>query len=500
MVLGLFGGRTPDHPLATERSAQQALAELPKTNPEKALEDVHDWIVSVAATEELKPERRAEIYLLLDETAVPFHRKLTRDYVADANLPRSQEARLRRVVSEFWKELAGAYIACVEQCAADSSLAGRLKARWPLLCVRALRALAGQLKWHYMRNEPEGADLWQAVGKVCRFAEEKKVFAEMIPFLPGGQQTSSAERELMKLLMLAGSSPDSLSPHSLELADWIVAHVSGGFVFSATHQPQVTYNYIALGSGTPPQRLIQMPPASPDLRFFAPGNASGELDKIIRIVETGAPPSGLNLGGAYETTTVLDVCLRLKSAWASPPPVRKHERYPVSHNLNVATGFATVLARLQGEEAAAGTEKWVTENISAGGVGAVVSNVQGDGPQVGKLLALSVAGGSGNYSVGVIRRWNRRPRMQSGVSIRTFAKAAFPVRFGGITPQDAILLADDRNLGEEVLVCLCAGGYDRRVPPVFDFDGQKILLTPVGIVESGDDYEIARYKVMRSSD
>ena len=197
---------------------------------------------------------------------------------------------------------------------------------------------------------------------------------------------------------------------------------------------------------------------------------------------------------------MLEGCLRLTSAWASPPPVRKHARDPVSHNLNVATGFATVLARLQGEEAAAGAENWVTENISAGGVGAVASNVQGDGPQVGKLLALSVAGGSGNYSVGVIRRWNRRPRMQSGVSIRTFAKAAFAVRFGGIAPQDAILLADDRSLGEEVLVCLCAGGYDRRIPPVFDFDGQKILLTPVGIVESGDDYEIARYKVMRSSD
>jgi hypothetical protein len=28
-----------------ECSAQQALAELPKTNPAKALEDVHDWIV-----------------------------------------------------------------------------------------------------------------------------------------------------------------------------------------------------------------------------------------------------------------------------------------------------------------------------------------------------------------------------------------------------------------------------------------------------------------------
>ena len=94
MALGLFGGRKPDHPLADDKSAKEALAALPKNEPEKALQEIHDWIVSVAAVEDFKPERRAEIYLLLDETALPFHRKLTRDYVATPNITKTQEARL----------------------------------------------------------------------------------------------------------------------------------------------------------------------------------------------------------------------------------------------------------------------------------------------------------------------------------------------------------------------------------------------------------------------
>ena len=66
----------------------------------------------------------------------------------------------------------------------------------------------------------------------------------------------AAERvhqEFVKLLMFAASSPDSLSPRNIELADWIVAHMGALFVFSAAHQPQLTYNFVDLGSGLPPK-------------------------------------------------------------------------------------------------------------------------------------------------------------------------------------------------------------------------------------------------------
>jgi len=499
MAFKLFGGRGANHPLATERGASEALAALPKGNAEKSLEELHDWIVSVGATEELKPERRAEIVLLLDEAALPFHRKLARDYVSDSTLTKDRETHLWRALSAFWKDLAAAYLSCIDQCAADAAVAGRLKARLPLICMRAIRAFACQIKWQCMHYEPEEAETWKAIGKVYRYAEEKQIHGEMIQFYPNSLQTSSTEREFVKLLMFAASSPDSLSPRNIELAEWIVAHMSASFVFSAAHQPQLTYNYVDLNSGSPPKRLMQTLPPSPDLRFFAAGPASGELDNVIRVLESGAPPYSLNLGGTYEPAKVLSACLRLKACWSAPPPVRKSDRYQVGHSLSVITGFANILSQLQGRKPATGTEIWLTENISAGGVAAGVSNVQGDALRVGMLVALTVAGGSGAYSVGVIRRWNRRPKLQSGVAIRTFAKAAFPVTFGGIASQDAILLSDDRNLGEEVLICLQVGGFDKRVPPILNFEGGKFLLVPLALVESDEDFEIARYRVMRST-
>lgn len=499
MALSWLGGRKSDHPLADEKSAKEALAALPRNEPEKALEELRDWIIPVGAAEDFKPERRAELFLMLDETALPFHRKLARDYVSNPNQPWTQEARIWRAVSGYWKDLAAAYAALLNQCASDAGMAGRLKSQLPLLCTRAVRAFAGQLKWQYMHYEPEEAEAWKALGGICKLAEQKKIHGENVRLYSNVPQTSSAEREFVKLLMLSASSPDCLTPVGIELSEWIIAHLGAGFVFGPAHQPQTTYTFVDLGAGAGPKRLVQSPPASPDLRFFAAGPASAQLDNLIRVAEGGALPSDLVLGGSYECPRVLAVLQHLRTTWAAPPPVRKSDRYEMQHRLNVANGMAGILARLQGEQAQAGTESWVTQNISAGGVGALASNVQGDWLAVGKLIGLSVEGGSGGYSVGVVRRWNRRPKLQSSVGIRTLAKTAFPVKLGGVAPQEAILLNDDRTLREEVLVCLREGGFDKRIGPVLEFEGENFLLVPVAMVETGEDFDIGRYRVMRQT-
>lgn len=499
MALNLFGSRKPDHPLADEKSSKEALAALPKNEPEKALEELRDWIISVVATEEFKPERRAEIFLMLDEAALAFHRKLNRDFVSTPNLPKTQELRLWRALSAYWKELATAYVSTIDLCAADNGAAGRLKGQLPLLCTRAIRAIAAQLKWQYLHYEPEDAEILKALGRVYCFAEQKKIQLETPKLYGNSPLTTSAEREFVKLLMLTASSPDCLPPIGIELAEWIVAHLGASFTLSSTHQPQSTYNYFDIAGDASPKRLVQAPPASPTLRFFAAGPAAGQLDNLIRVAEGGALPSDLILGGTYDCAKVLGVLKHLKATWSVPPPVRKSDRYEMQHRLNVSNGLSGIFARLRGQQAQAGNESWVTENISAGGVGAVVSNLQGDWLGIGKLVALSVDGGSGACSVGIVRRWNRRPKMQSIVGIRTLAKLAFPVTFGGISPLDAILLNDDRMLREEVLVCMREGAFDKRIGPVLDFDGANYLLVPVAIVDSGDDFDIARYRVMRQT-
>ena len=497
MALSWLGGGKPDHPLADEKSAKELLSSLPTTDAGKAIEDLRHWIESVVATEGFKPDRRAEVILQLDAAAQAHQRKLARDYLANPNLPRFQEGRLWGAVFGLWKDLGAAYAACLAQFAAAPGSVGKMKAQLPLLGVRAVRSLASQLKWHYMHYEPGDAAAWEALGKVYRFAEERKIHREAVTVYPGVPVDSSAEREFMKALMLAASSPDCLMPVDLELAERIVAHFSGSFLISETHQPQATYHWIDLARGAPPKRLTQTPPASPGLRFFAAGAAIGQLDAMIRVVESGAVPADLKLGDTYAPEKVLGVLRHLKLYWAATPPVRKHDRYEVKHRLAVVNGFAGVLAKVKGENGAA-AESWVTENISAGGIGAVVDK-KGDWLRIGKLVGLSVEGGSGACSVGMVRRCTRLSQQQSSVGIRTFAKEAFVVTLQGRQPQEALLLNDGRALREEVLVCQRENSFDRRASQKLAFEARNYLLIPVGLSESGEDFEIARYKAMEQS-
>jgi hypothetical protein len=491
VALKLFGGGKPDHPLADDKGAREVLASLPANDAAKAIEDIRHWIESVLSTEGFKPERRAELVMLLDETAQAHQRKLARDYLANSRLPKFQEARLWGALFGLWKDLAGAYVACAPQFA--------VKAQLPLFCVRAVRAVAAQLKWHYMHYEQGEAAVWEALGKVYRFAEEKKVHRESVPVYPGVPVSSSAEREFMKALMLAASSPDCLMPLDIELAERIVAHFSASFLISDVHQPQATYNWIDLSRGVPPKRLTQTPPASPGLRFFAAGAAIGQLDGMIRVVEGGAVPADLNLGGSYEPEKVLGVLRHLKLYWAATPPVRKNDRYEVKHRLTVVNGFEGILARLKAGAGAAGGESWVTENISAGGIGATLDKAQSDWLRIGKLVGLSVEGGSGACSVGMVRRCNRLPQQQASVGVRTFAKESFAVTLGDREQLEALLLNDGRTLREEALICLREGTFDKRNSSTLAFEGHRYLLIPIGISEFGDDFELARYKVMQQS-
>jgi hypothetical protein len=499
MVGKWFGGGKPDHPMAEQKGATEVLASLSKTDAAQAIADVRHWLESVAATEGFKAARRAELFLLLDESAQAHQRKLARDYLSNPRLSSFQEARLRQTISGLWADLAEAYAAFLEQTAADSASAAQVKAQLPLLCVRAVRALGAQLKWQYMHYDPGAANVWETLGRIYRFAEAKKIHRETVPVYPGVPLSSNTEREFMQVLMLAASSPDCLVPLDIELAEHIVAHFSGCFVISEVHQPQVTYHWIDLSSGLPSKRLTQTPPASPSLRFFAAGVANEQIDSVIRVLEKGAVPADLNLGGSYEAGKVLGVLRHLKMYWAATPPVRKNDRYEVKHRLTVVNGLEGILASLFGVAAQAGAERWETENISSGGVGAVVSNVQGDWLGIGKLVGLRVEGGSGAWSVGVVRRCNRMPQQQVSVGIQTIAKAAHAVTLQGGVEQVALLLSDGTALDEEVLICMRDGVFDKRVSPSMAFNGRKYLLTPIEVGETGDEFEIARYRLVQQS-
>jgi hypothetical protein len=508
-MLGLFGGRgKPDHPLADAREAKRQLGAISSLEPHKALAEIDDWIESVSAAEGFKADDRANLILQLDEAGQPHARKLARDYLNNSRMPKQQESKLWSSHFEFLTQLSNAYVKCIDFSIDGVKGSDALKPLLPVLGVRALRALGAQLKLLRMRYQPVHGDLWFAVGRIYRHLRSKKLHQKMVFVYPSGAQECCVEIEFIKVMMFAASSPDSMVPVEIEVAERIIAHFVQDFSLTETPQPDTTY-WIDLEEADPPSRLAQPPELTGTLVFFSAGSAIRGVDDLSKVIANkNMVPSDLNLDGAYRPELVIEVLDHLAMYWAKSPPVRRHERHRVKNRLSVVHGYKGLAACLAWDGSATDlaifdentVESWVVQNVSAGGFGATTPQVTGDWLRIGSVLGLQPDGGA-NWLVGVVRRLSRDVDDLGNVGIQTIAKSAFPVdlRTGGSGTAigSGILLLDPTDKAGEVRMLLDVDRFDDRRSIEMVRDGANHLLMPIGIIEQGDDYELVRYRDMR---
>lgn len=500
-MISLFGNKKPDHPMADIKEAKKLLDELPTNDAFKCADEVTHWLESVMAEEGFKPEYRAQLVQLLDETAQIHLRKLARDYMVSPRLAKFQETRLWKAIYEYWRQAALAYAGCIDLYATGAKGADALKGSMPLLLARALRALAAQVKWMYVRYGPMDQSVWGAIAKVYALAETRKLAQSPVTLYPGIPGESTPEQEFLKAVMLSASSPDCLLPLEMELCERLIAHFCASFTLRLDLQPDIAY-WIDLATSQAPLRLARPPQHAPTLRFFAAGKALEDLENLTRTVKTtGSVPSQVNLGGNYPAETVLDVLNHLALYWSPKPPERKHQRHRVKSRLNVAYGYDGVLAVL-GNSATrdgAATETWIVENVSAGGFGAGIPEIKGDWLKIGCLLGLQPEGGD-NWVLGVIRRLQREIPLKGSVGIQTIAKSARLVQLsasGGAGGETGILINDGSESRGEARVLLRAGGFAPGKNMEYRRGKLACLLMPQGVVDSGDEYEVVKFRVMR---
>ncbi len=499
-MISLFGSKKPDHPMADIKEARKILAELPTNDAYKCADELTHWLESVMAEEGFKPEYRAQLVQLLDETAQIHQRKLARDYMVSPRLAKFQEIRLWKAIHEYWRQAALAYAGCVDLYATGAKGADALKGSMPLLLVRALRALGAQMKWMYVRYGPMDPSVWGVVAKVYALAENRKLAHSTVTVYPGVPGESTPQREFLKAVMLSASSPDSLLPLEMELCERLIAHFCTSFTLCLDQQPDIAY-WIDLATGQAPLRLARPPQHAPTLRFFAAGKALEDLENLlVALRTTGRVPSEVNLGGTYPAETVLDVLNHLALYWSSKPPERKHQRHRVKSRLNVNHGYDGVLAVLGGSAISdtSHTETWIVENVSIGGFGAGIPEIKGDWLRIGCLLGLQPEGGD-NWVLGVLRRLQREIPQRGLVGIQTIAKSAQLVQLslsGGAVGETGILLVDGSESPGEVRVLLPAGVFVPRQNMEYRKGELACLLIPQGVVDRGEEYEVVRFREM----
>lgn len=544
-----FLQKKPDHPMADVREARKALAGLPVDDPFKSLEEISFWLQSLYDLESAKFADRIAVAKLLDETAQPFQRALSRDYLAATRMNKAQENRLWGVSFEYWRRLAAVYFVCIESIDRGARGTEQLTGKLPDLTIRALRALASQIKLLHLRYRPVDERTWSDVTKLYMLAEGKLFVRELVTAAPFYQTPTSVQQEILKILMLEAAAPDRLAPAQIELADRLVGQFASSFVMA--EEPQDCTYYFDLSARKAPARLQPGTRMHSVMRFFGAGSALPKLEETLRQVKLSIVPQELDVDDPGRKDELLDLLSQLLQSWSATPPQRKYARKAVVSRLNVVNGFSEIRRRVAGTERIVPnsridntdmlyqerldlrlygfvtektrqmmvdaatravevkpeedtTESWVMENISESGFGAIIPELAQDWVKVGSLLALRPENGA-EWRVGVVRRLSRTPQLKVYVGIQVLAHEPVSVRLRPIGTKHsvwenvaeiqaqafltAVLLPQSVYCLEESCLLLEPGNYESNREYELIMRGEKSRVRLTTVFEQGEDFE-----------
>jgi hypothetical protein len=500
---GLFAQKS-EHPLADPRELRKVLAELPKDNAFKTLDEIAGWLESLAGVAEFPADRLYEVLQQFEEAAAPHLKRLSQEYFHTARLSKSEEKRLWSINYGFWTLLGDAYERCL-QAVSDKPRAGELaRSVLPLLTVRLIIALGRKLKWEQFHYGPLSGELWRRLGAALLAAEAADAGGKAVA-LPGRSGMSTPVQEYQKVMLFQAASLDSLLPVEIEVAERLIAHFLAGFVYTEKVLVDSVY-WSDLTLSQPPQRLARMPArAQATQRFIKPGPAHAEMLAMLDSLERGGDvPAEISLGAAYPAKLLVRVLRHLTAYLAPIPPQRQHDRHRVKHRMSVLHGLVNAFVVFSGEfggrPAGLQMESWVVENVSRGGFGALLSSIPGEWLRVGALIAMQPEGGD-NWLVGVIRRCHRETENDARVGIQVLARQAVSVElrirsassYAAAAGVPALLLQDG-NAADELRVVLPPATYDPRESLEYAEGGRRVSLTPLALLEQTADYEVGRYR------
>lgn len=540
---GIFD-KKPDHPMFNVEEAEKILAELPKDNIFKALDEITSWLSSIKDTPGFRPETHAEIIMLLDETGQPLHAELLRLYIGEPHLQDFKGMHLWQGIHGFMKTLAEAYTVCVHEYRQVEKKPSAITEIMSVICVRLLRATAEQMKLELMRYVEVDQSVWDQMCSCYSFAEANQIADTMVFPYPKHVIHTNPQRELARAMMLYVSSPGSLAPDQIEVSYRIAGRLVSFFDFKAEPDPDCAH-FLDLSKPGPPGTMDSNLQVTPTMRFFGAVKAQPRVEGIISQNEQGLFEQERRFGSEFTPAGKLTVLKHLQMYWGKDQPHRHRERRGISTDIEVTHSFRTIsklvaridldhVVNLSEEDAAAlkerskinladdddikyTTEAWTVLNVSADGIGGLLPKAAGTWVKIGDLCGLK-AKNSQLWWVGMIRRLKTDSKGMVQVGIEVLAKKPLSVWLralgkgaekvsnwetsSGSFDYDylpVILLPDANNSYANATMLMESGSYvlDNIYEVMMGEKSRDIKLT--GLLAEGEDYEQVSFQWLSSA-
>ncbi len=495
-MLRLFDKKS-DHPMADIKSAQKLLEDLPRNDALKSLQELATWIESVRGQAEFRLDHQLAVLRLLDETARPFERKLTREYFAAATLSEFQENRLRLALDEFFAQVVQAYLNLLVRYRNGNKGSSAIKSALSLIAARGICAVAGRMKCAAAHHAPADETTWGNLAEFYTHAEAQQYLDEPIQPYSGSGTNTSVRHEFASVLMWYASSTGTLNRLQMHLAERLLAHLCKNLTVGAQCGPGSLFGF-NLQHPAPPARVSPETAPQPGLLFLGVDNLQPHLDTLLKTLEKNVVPDAINLGGVYEASAVRDVVRYLAVCLATQPPQRRNARRNIKANLNVANGFPRIMEQTEASLSFGDFTSitWQVEDISAGGLSCVSPVAQAKGLVIGSLIGIRPEKVD-RWGVGIVRRLRRDQQNNLRIGLEMLTNQVIGVGLRGHDAdegQPALWLHNSSDDSGEIRLLMSPDTFASNRSLHVKVADKNYLLMPLALVEKGADYDLARFR------
>lgn len=388
------------------------------------------------------PEQLAAL-MLLDEKSRDLQDTLTRQYLRNPRMPREAESQLWHSIYALEWELVQGYRAFVLNFSRSSGKCA-YEVQVPRAALRCILHYGTLLKWRALRYLEPSERLWNRLHALYAASEAEGFHLKPVIAYPDDKSPRTVETAYGNILMLDLVNSGTFYPRQIDLIERWLAHWNTSYAFRTDPgSPQGGF-VVDLSSDTGPKRA-RNPAADKPLRYWS----SEPLLRVVRnaqeAIRQGAAPSSLGLTEDVRTGECQGLLEHLLHQWAvessreqrRAPRIEVKRMVDLVHSLPVILsqidgtantgagdnrvnsayeeaqdiqvyGFVTTRTRerLRDQPAAHGVERWVMQNESACGYGAMIEAHSHDWLRVGVLVGVRPREDAA-WRVGVVRRLSR---------------------------------------------------------------------------------------------
>lgn len=553
--------RKPVDPMTDLHSMTQWMKELPLGDMYAANEQVVKTLREYNAQKLPVTKDRIAALFQLDEGAQEILQGLQNQYLLNPRMSRSIESRLWNAVFSYYQEILQAYHGHLMEYVAHPN-GSKIVPFLPLITARAINYFALDAKWCYFRYERVNPKLWKRIHNLYHLAEYEEFERQPLKLYEHIEHSGTSIVQLyLRTLMLDVLNTGSLLPRQTDLVDQWLAMFTKDMVLEKDFKPARHTFFVDLTDTRGARRVRRVEP-SENKRYWDTFTLKEHIDTIVAELAEGQVPAKLGLTEDCKLPACLELLERIGALWS--PTVKRaqraHERTRVMKQIEVVRGIPDVCAQVkldneqvaikergrEGESALSYEEmldvhlygfvtkrtqdklgqgredksappvtheRWVMENESETGYGALIDVTADDWVRLGKLVGLKPER-KGSWNVAVVRRMVHVHPTQYSVGIEVLSEKPLSLMLRAhhnhesgytidgvdavdvVLPTPALFLKGDAASGQPDTLLIQSAEYAQGRELWFSARGTTYNIALKHALERGDDWLRVTFNVL----